>query len=76
MINSERKKHIEAVHDINNVVKCTICKDNFSHKIGLKTHNKLAHGRTKPHSCSICESRFVLGSHLKLHSVQHMSSKC
>jgi uncharacterized protein with PIN domain len=40
----------------------------------LKTHNKTAHGRSEPNSCTICGARFILGSHLKLHSAQHTIS--
>ena len=68
LINSKRLKHIATVHDgKSQLFKCPSCDITFSEKRLLKRHNKSVHGSKKPNNCSICETKFVLWSHLELH---------
>lgn len=68
---SNRRIHVEVVHQGIRRFTCRFCEQTFGKSDHLKNH-ELLHTGEKPHACTVCGKRFVqkvsLKSHMKTHN--------
>lgn len=67
-------KHMEEVHNISKIFKCTTCEKTFGRATHLRRH-ELTHLDIKPYQCDQCEKRFSRLDHLNLHKHHHSDVK-